>query len=227
MRRRLIVCLFLAAPMYGQYDIATETTQILNWLQLGATYLKNVEQLAQAIYTYNEIVRQGQLLRGMQWTNASQDILTVGIIAQNGQAIAYSLANLDARFRAAYPGYTNPGGTFASQYRGWSQATMDMMQGTARANGVGWQQLQSDQNYIHFLQSQAGGITTQMQALQFGHQTAVEELNQLAKLRQLMLADVQSKQAYQAYEVQKDMSRHNSEQTFFAAGKAGRDNVGW
>ena len=49
----------------------------------------------------------------------------------------------------------------------------------------------------------AGG---QMQAVEVGNQIAEQQVEQLMSLRQLMLTDLQSKQAYQAEQIQKEQA---------------------
>ena len=45
-----------------------------------------------------------------------------------------------------------------------------------------------------------------MQAAQVGNQIAEQQVEQLMALRQLMLVDLQSKQAYQAEQIQKEQA---------------------
>jgi P-type conjugative transfer protein TrbJ len=54
-----------------------------------------------------------------------------------------------------------------------------------------------------------------MEALQVANQIAEQEVQQLMKLRELMLADLQSKQTYQASEVQKDAASEAAVEQFF------------
>jgi P-type conjugative transfer protein TrbJ len=206
---------------------AQEPTQVLVKAQTVAAYAKQLQQLSTAIQTYQEIVRAGQLLKGMRWTSATQDIMNIGMIAQQGQGIAFSMAALDKQFQAAYPGYNNPGTPYFAQYQKWSQTALDTIRGTVISSGASWQNMQAEQAMIQYFQSQAGNLTTQQQALMLGNVVGTETLSQMNKLRQIMLADMQSKQTFQAYQVQKEMQQQNYEQTFFAPGKAGRDGVGW
>src|ERR1017187_7740039 len=53
------------------------------------------------------------------------DINALGQVAQGGQALAYSLGNLDQLFRTTYPGYgTNPT-VYYTNYQKWSQTSLD------------------------------------------------------------------------------------------------------
>ena len=54
-----------------------------------------------------------------------------------------------------------------------------------------------------------------MKALQVANQIAEQEVQQLMKLRELMLVDLQSKEAYQAHEVQKEAATAAAVEQFF------------
>src|SRR5690242_10216484 len=154
--KRLFLVAALIAPMANAQFVgfggATEITQLANHLELAAQLAKQTQMAITALETYNEIVRAGQLLRTMQWTNAMQDIANIGLIVQQGQAVSYSLANLDAQFRAAYPGYGAGAAPYFQRYQKWSQVTLDTIRGAVRANGISWQQMQSEQTMIRYWQ---------------------------------------------------------------------------
>ena len=54
-----------------------------------------------------------------------------------------------------------------------------------------------------------------MQAIQVGNQVAEQQVEQLMKLRQLMLADMQSKAAYQSTEIQQKLTDQANVDAFF------------
>src|SRR5579875_2403945 len=87
-------------------------------------------------------------------------------------------------------------------YRTWSQTSLDTTLGALRAAGLQSQQLQSEQTVLNALRGMAQSADGRMQALQVSNQIAEQQVEQLMKLRELMLADLSSKQAYQAAQVQ-------------------------
>ena len=206
---------------------ATELTQLLNHAQLLGLSAQQAQQIAVALQIYMQAVQAGLLLNGQQWSSAQQDLLNLGSLVQTGQALAFSLGNLDSSFRNAFPGFNNPGSPYFQQYQTWAQTSMDTTRSTLGSTGLAWQTLQTEDQYRQYLQSQSTSAQGQMQAIQVGHEIALEQWNSLGKLRQLMLSDMQSKQAFQAYQVQKDMYQQSWEQNFFAPGKAGRDGVSY
>lgn len=54
-----------------------------------------------------------------------------------------------------------------------------------------------------------------LDAIQIGTEVSEQQLEQLLMLRQLMILDLQSKEAYQAEQVQKEQAGAAGEQTFF------------
>ena len=54
-----------------------------------------------------------------------------------------------------------------------------------------------------------------MEALEVANQIAEQQVQQLMKLRGLMLVDLQSKQAYQASQIQKDAATEAAVEQFF------------
>jgi len=66
--------------------------------------------------------------------------------------------------------------------------------------------LNNAQAVLAQLRTMSMGAGGQMEAAQIGNQIAEQQVEQLMALRQLMLVDLQSKQAYQAEQVQKEQA---------------------
>jgi P-type conjugative transfer protein TrbJ len=75
-----------------------------------------------------------------------------------------------------------------------------------RAAGLQGQQLNNAQAVLAQLRTMSTGAGGQMQAVEVGNQIAEQQVEQLMSLRQLMLTDLQSKQAYQAEQIQKEQA---------------------
>ena len=196
-------------------NLATETTQLFNYGELVAQYIRQGEQLSQEIQQLEEMVRNGKALPGQVFGNVLNDSNQLGTIVQGGFALAYSMANLDAEFRSRFPGYGYTSGTYYRDYRVWSQTTLDTTLGTLRAAGLQGKQLQSEQSILAALRAMATSADGRMQAIEVGNQISEQTVEQLMKLRQLMLADLQSKQAFQAAQIQKEARNHAATEQFF------------
>ena len=134
---------------------------------------------------------------------------------QGGQALSYSLANLDSQFKTRFPGYGYSSTGYYVRYRSWSQTSLDTTLGALRAAGLQGQQLQSEQSVLNSLRSMAQSTDGRLGALQVMGQIAEQQVQQLMKLRQLMLADMSSKQSYQAAVIQKQAASEAASERFF------------
>ena len=106
-------------------NISTETTQLLNYGQLLAQYIRQGEQLTQELLQLQEMVRNGKALPNQIFGSVMSDLNQLATIVQGGRALAYSMANLDSEFRSRFPGYGYTAGAYYRDYRVWSQTSLD------------------------------------------------------------------------------------------------------
>lgn len=233
MRKRLIGLLILSgiavqAPQPAEAGaFATEVTQVLNHAQLAMTYIRQGLQLQNEIKMYTDMIRNVKQLPNQTFGPITADLNALAAIVQGGQALAYSLGNLDVQFRNTFRGYGTTPNTYYVQYRNWSQTSLDTTLGSLRAAGLQGQQLQSEQAVLNSLRGMASNSDGRMQALQVMGQIAEQQVQQLMKLRELMLADMSSKQAYQAAVIQKQAANEAASEWFFSAGHATSDGRGF
>ena len=202
---------------------ATEYTQLLNHAELVLQYLRQGEQLANELNMYADMLRNSRQLGGQIFGSIRADINALARIVQGGQALAYSLGNLDQLFRSTYPGYRTVPNTYYIQYRDWSQTSLDTTLGALRAAGLQGQQLQSEQAIESALQNKAQSSDGRMEALQVLADINDQQVQQLMKLREIMLADMSSKQAYQASVIQQQAAGQAATEWFFTAGPVTSD----
>jgi type IV secretion system protein TrbJ len=237
MMRKLLISALIAVPVaHAQVaggvfvcsNCAEEATQLTNKASLISQISNQLHHIQIALNTYNQIMIAGRLLSNMQWGNAQQDLMNLSSIVQVGTGLAFSLEQLDRAFTNAYPGFSGANRQpYYPQYRTWSQTALDTIRGTLRGTSLSYQQFQNEMVYAQYLKGQAHSAMGEMQAVTLGAQISVEMLGSIQKLRQIYLADMESKQAFQAYNLQKEMQQQSFEQAFFAPGRAGRDGQGW
>jgi type IV secretion system protein TrbJ len=228
MNRRCLLMLagFLVAPKLGRTGvvggIATEWTQLANNLQLVNKYIRQGEELRQKILMVADMARNTANLPAQIFGPIMADIGRLAGVVQNGRSLAYSMANLDAEFRNRFRGYGYNARTWFRDYRDWSQTSLDTTLGTLRAAGLQGEQLASEQAVLDGLRRMAESSDGRMKALQVSNQIMEQQVQQLMKLRQLILADLQSKQAYQAAQIQKQASEEAGTERYFQFnGRAG------
>src|SRR5580700_12342633 len=150
-----IVTLFILALQIPQPArggaFATEVTQLLNHAQLIMQYLRQAEQLAEAVKQTADMLKNSRILPGQVFGPISSDLNALASIVQGGQALSYSLANLDSQFKARFPGYGYSGNGYFTQYRTWSQTSLDTTMGALQAAGLQGHQLQREQSVLDSL----------------------------------------------------------------------------
>jgi P-type conjugative transfer protein TrbJ len=172
---------------------------------------------------YANMVRNTNALPAQSFGSVMNDLNALAGIVQGGQALAYSLGNLDQLFRQTYPGYGYNSGAYYTQYRNWSQTSLDTTLGTLRAAGMQGQQLQNEQSVLTALKASLQSTNGQQEALQALGDVSEQQVEQLMKLRQLMMADMSSKQAYQAAMIQQRAASEAAAQQFFKYSPAASD----
>jgi P-type conjugative transfer protein TrbJ len=202
---------------------ATEWTQLANNLQLINSYIRQGEQLRQEILMVLDMAKHTAQVTFQTFGPIMSDIAALHSIVQNGRALAYSMANLDSEFRSRFRGWGYNANAWYTQYRDWSQTSLDTTLGALKAAGLQGQQLTSEQAVLDRLRGMAQGSDGRLKALQVANQISEQQVQQLMKLRQLILADLQSKQAFQAAEIQKQAGAEAAEERLFQRGAVGGD----
>lgn len=206
---------------------ATEWTQLANNLQLVNSYVRQGEQLRQEILMVLDMAKNTATLPAQVFGPIANDIAQLASIVQGGRALAYSMGNLDAEFRTRFRGWGYNSRTWYTDYRNWSQTSLDTTLGTLRAAGLQGQQLQNEQAVLNRLRAMAQSSDGRMQALQVANQIAEQQVQQIMKLRQLMLADLQSKQTFQAAQMQRQAASEAASEQFFTFGGRTGDGRGY
>jgi P-type conjugative transfer protein TrbJ len=225
MKRRIVVLLavvcLIAAGTSSRVEaggpFATEFTQLLNHVQLIQQYLQQVQMVQNNMLRYQLMMKNSQPLPNQLFGPVTQDLQKLAQVVQGGNALAYSMANLDVQFRNTFPGYTKAWSpnAFYPNYQQWSQTSLDTTYGTLKAMGLQGQQLQSEQAILAALRQMAQTPAGQMDSIQMGTEISEQQVEQLMKLRELMILDLQSKQAFQAAQIQKEQADVGGQQQFF------------
>ena len=185
---------------------ATELTQILNNLQLLASYLKHTTTVINQV---KQIQHQIEQLKSIEvfssgtWSDAIPVLANLQSAVNQGQAIAYSMSNIDTAFQAAYKGYVAPT-NYTAEYTQWSTTTLDSIRGSMASTGLQSNAFATENATMTTLRGLSDNAVGQTQAIQAGNMISNEMIGQLQKLRQLQMAQIQAQNAYMANEVNKD-----------------------
>jgi P-type conjugative transfer protein TrbJ len=122
--------------------------------------------------------------------------------------------NIDDKFKNLYPGYRNSK-NFSQDYRNWSDSLMDSIRGSLNAANLQANDFATEDQLINQLQNMSQSTEGRMQAAQIGNMIAVENVQQMRKLRQLQMAQMQAQNGYLASQNQEDLSKKAAQDSFF------------
>lgn len=203
---------------------ATEYTQLLNYAELVAQLEQQVLMVENQLIQIADMAKHGVTISNQLFGTVASDITNLRQIVNTGQALSYTMSNLSSSFQVRFPGYS-PSTNYGQSYQRWSQTSLDSTLGALKAAGLQDSQFNSDEALLQTLQGQSHSATGRMQALQVGNQIAENQAEQLMKLRQLMMADMQSKASYQSSMVQAEATKQANADLFFGQTQITSDGV--
>lgn len=200
---------------------AQEPTQWLNEAHLAAQYAQQLQQYATQLQQWQTEYRNAVNLPQQAFGPIRQDLLGIQRAVQGGNAISYAMANLDSQFTSKYTpyGYQQPQTSFESRYANWSQTSLDSTQKALDAAGVQNSQMNTEQDLLTYLETASQSADGQLKAIQVGNQIAEQQVQQMLKLRQLMMADLQSKAAFQNNQIMQQNQAAQARNFFQTSGK--------
>jgi type IV secretion system protein TrbJ len=204
---------------------ATEITQLLNHVELIDQYIQQVQMVSNQLSQIQNMIRNTTVNPSQIFGAVNQDLSTLGTAVQGGQSLAYSMGNLDSQFTQRFPGYQAVGTNYGARYSLWGKTALDTISGTLRAMGLQSSQLQNEQTILAALRARSENPIGMSDTVAAGNQISEQQVEQLQKLRELMLADLQSKQAFQAATLQDQLSTHANADNFFGASQINRNGT--
>ncbi len=205
----LVLTVFLfqtpSAKAGGCPQCATEFTQILNNVQLAISAAQEAKNLATNIQQYQTMLKSVSRLPQQIQQQALGDLQKLASIVAQGRAVAYSsgtLAEDYERQHRDFSYYENLGSktsdnheAYSTRYREWAESNHDSIRGALQAAGLQAQQFSTEASALKAIEQQIGSAVGQTQVLQAGASIAALQSEQLMKLRQLTMAQMQMQAA--------------------------------
>lgn len=214
----VVWAMFVAGANAGAVIGATEPTQILNNVQLVASYAQQAQQTVTQMNQYEAMLKNLMSLTPSAlvdsaaqtlWNNANmnQAFMNLQTVVVNGQTTAYTLQNQNQLFQQAHPNYFSTNSSAAnlnSQYSTWSANTQNAIQNSLNLVGAHAANFASEQQLVQQLQTRSQTATGQLQALQAGNDVGVAMIGQMQQLRQLQMAQINAQGEYMSGQQSKD-----------------------
>lgn len=153
-------------------------------------------------------------VRAINTTVAAIDVLT-----RQGQAISYSLANIDAQFRTTFAGYeTYP--SLRTVTRTQNERTLATLRGVLNATNASAQQFPVSSATLNAMKGQLRAITSAQQAAELNGSIGILTAEELTLLRQQLAAQASAQAVTLANQVNRDLQGAAAAAAFEAAGAA-------
>ena len=187
----------------GPIGGALEITQLANYAELVETATTSAENLKYTFEQYRMMYENFRNLPNQIRQQAEADLQELANIVQTGLSLAYSSAQIDEEYRNRHRDFSyyenlsrGAGGErkhqfFSDHYRDWSQSNHDSIRGALRAAGLQAQQFRREETAVRAIENQMQTASGTKQLLQAGGSIAALQVEQLQKLRQLQMAQIQ------------------------------------
>lgn len=186
---------------------ATEITQILNNAELLDIAIREAENLAYTIRQYEIMYENMRNLPSHIKQQALADLQALASIVATGRGVAYSSGQIDEDYQREHRSFEyyeqmqrgetgqRDHAAFSERYRDWSEVNHDSVRGALRAAGLQAQQFDREDSALRTIEAQMENAAGTKQLLQAGGSIAAMQVEQLQKLRQLQMAQIQLQSA--------------------------------
>ena len=222
----LITMLGIQSPTFAAdavvcVNCSNEVTQLLNKATLLQQLAQQAEQLKTEINQYSDMIQNSKGISTQVWGKALDDFTRLQQIMSQSKALAASAGNLDGQFSDKYSTYSDyrnqqmGKADFQRKYQQWSTEGSDNALYTLKGLNVQAQQMEEEQAVIQQLQGMAGSAEGRMQALQVANMMASQQVDQVFKLRQLMMQQVQMQANYLAIQQDKEAAERAARDKYY------------
>ena len=224
----LVLVIALALPVRRLRAAGIPVFDVTNLVQNTISAIQAVEGVLQRITIIQHLLEQLENMiqntenfpAGVWNSQALPRLLELGDTIQQGQAVAYTMADIDGAFRSRWPGYVPPE-DFNASYDLWTRSTLDTIRGVLRSTQLQAEDFLTEETRLEALQALSDSSVGRMQAIQAGNMIAAEQIQQLRKLRQLMMAQSNAQTVFLANETNKAAQETASLRSWLMDGASG------
>lgn len=166
------------------------------------------------------------------WRRINAAIAQVDQLAQQGQALAYTLRNVDAQFGRTFPGW-QVSTTMSADMRAQSERTLATLRSALNAVSATAQQFPVAAANLELMKSRMGAVTSAQQAAELNGAIGIQGAEELALLRQQLATQQSAQLVAAAHQINHDLQGAAWQQAYMAPAQtrravpARRDISGW
>jgi P-type conjugative transfer protein TrbJ len=151
-------------------------------------------------------------------------MIKINNIVNRGQAIAYTLGNIDTVFKQRFPEFGAAGGlnsliNYSQNYRNWSTSTLNGISSALQYAGLQAKDFATEAAAVAKIQSLSNEANGTVKAVQAANMIAAQQVEQLQKLRVLQMEQFTAEANYLATQQKVKDSEVEGLQKFLKQGK--------
>lgn len=198
---RCVAILLIAASLLGlfvpnasaQWAVIDVANLVENILQT----LRQIQEIRRMVQQLDTMVQNLESFDRLSWRDLQAWVLYLNALSEQGQALSYSLQGVFSQYRELFPGhYAVTAPEFDKLFGNWTLRTLDTLAATldtARAQSDDYAITQNQLASIQTLSNLADG---NLEALQANNMFQAHIAQEVAKLNQLMAADLNAQNVY-------------------------------
>jgi P-type conjugative transfer protein TrbJ len=195
----LLVWTAVPRPAQAQFSIPGLPQIVIDPKNL----IENARQAAQMAEQIRYQLQALQKLRNPTWRDIDGHIRQVEYLLQQGEALGYSVAQLDRQFRETFPGYQAAASRLdlPKAQRIQARRTLGTMQAALNVLSANAQQFRAGQSRLGQIKAQMAGIQGTQQALELQSTLDAFLAEEVGLLRQTVATQANLQAVYNAYQV--------------------------
>jgi type IV secretion system protein TrbJ len=214
----LVACLLVPLSARAQFGGGT---QIVFDPSMFARQLQQLQQETQSVLT--EAQQLQYMIRNTTggyagvWQSSQSLLDELGGIIQQQGGLSYTFSNLQSQFQQQFPGYTVPSNPDQQEARNIA-TTLNTLNGTLAAAQSQAQNFANEQAQLAELEGMNKTAAGNLQAIQVGNEIALQQVQQIQMLRQLVVATINAQNVVAANAVNRQAAEDASTQQWLSAG---------
>jgi P-type conjugative transfer protein TrbJ len=237
--RAVLIALALAATpgatLHAQFGIPGLGSLVGGLLGKGPQVVVDPTAVAKLVTQLEQQIQQIQVARSQlqlnvdnmrklaspPWRRINATMAQVDLLAQQGQALAYTLRNVDAQFRQTFPGWRVTA-TMAADMRTQSERTLATLLGALNAMNATAQQFPVAAANLEVMKTRMSAVTSAQQAAELNGAIGIQGAEELALLRQQLAAQQNAQLVAAAHQVNHELQGAAWQQAYMAPAQVRR-----
>ncbi|MBU1386953.1 MAG: P-type conjugative transfer protein TrbJ [Proteobacteria bacterium] len=200
----IVACNSHAGSVAG-FGGSTEITQILNNIQLMASYVEQatavqnqITQITNQLSMYQNMITNTQNMISNPFQNAMATIMQLKTVIDNATQLSYTIGSVDTYFQQLHPNYATlfQGNNYANQQQFWRDSVYDQCEASLKASNFSVSNIQSEAQILQTLNQASQSAAGQKAAIQVGNEIALAMAAKMDQLKLLTASQAQTQSVY-------------------------------